>query len=46
MLAFPNKTRNYFLKYFETPRYHNILLTKWVEKYKHKKEILKEGYIT
>lgn len=30
---FPRKTRSEFLNYFETPRYHNLLLTKWIEHY-------------
>jgi tubulin polyglutamylase TTLL4 len=31
ILPSPN-SKNY-MKYFETPRYHNILLSKWTEKY-------------
>ena len=31
--VFPSKVRTNYLKYFETPRYHNILLTKWMQYY-------------
>ena len=31
---YPSPSDKNYLNYFETPRYHNILLTKWTEKYK------------
>lgn len=32
--VFPNSNSKKYLKYFETPRYYNILLSEWIYKYK------------